>query len=84
MRGKPFHAAKIFQLKAIPWVRQTSIPLGATGCTLLSTLQMGEALYLCESATVIRECIVGQFQQEWSLGTLLGDPDESPSLERGA
>lgn len=35
-----------------------------TGCTLLSALQMGEALYAGERATAIRENITGQLQQD--------------------
>lgn len=42
------------------------------GCTLLSAPQMGEALYPCKCAEVIRECVAGQLQQDQSLRTLLG------------
>lgn len=37
-----------------------------------SALWMGETLYPHGWATVIREYVAGQLQQDWSLGTLLG------------
>lgn len=76
MKGQTISCCKTFQLKARPWVHQTdSHPLpGAAGCTLLSALEMREALHPRGCATVIRECIPGQLQQEQSLGTLLGIP----------